>query len=112
MSILFKIALYTALIFGISKFIPGVFLDAWWPTAVIAGLVFALINTVIKPVLKIVTLPISILTFGLFSVVLNSALFWLVGYLVNGFDVSGWLAAFLGGLVASIGAMLVNSVVE
>ena len=57
---------------------------------------------VIKPVLKILTLPITIITFGLFSFVLNALLFWLMALVVPGFAVAGFWAALLGALVLSI----------
>jgi putative membrane protein len=57
---------------------------------------------VIRPVLKILTLPITIITFGLFSFVLNALLFWAMTFIVPGFTVAGFFSAFLGALVLSI----------
>lgn len=107
--LIIKIALYAALMYGMQYVVPGVTVDTFWPTAVIAGVVFAIINAVVKPILNILTLPITIITLGLFTIVINAVLFWWVGQIVNGFDVSGWLASLLGGLVASIGAGIINT---
>ena len=71
-------------------------------TAMIAAVTIALINVVIKPVLKFLTLPINILSFGLFTIVINAALFMFVAYLVPGVEVDGFLSATLGSLIISI----------
>jgi putative membrane protein len=67
----------------------------------IAALVLGLINAVIRPILRVLTFPITLLTLGLFLLVLNALLFWLVG-LVPGFHVAGFLPALLGSIVVSI----------
>ena len=92
--------------------IPNISIDVFWPTAVIAGLVFYIVNSVIKPILKILTLPINILTLGLFSLFINAFVFWLVGYFVNGFDVTTVVAAFVGGFVASVVAWIIGLVFD
>ena len=69
--------------------------------AVIAGLVLALINAIVRPVLFLLTLPITLVTLGLFIFVLNACCLWLTSRLVPGFEVHGFGAAFLGALVIS-----------
>jgi len=71
-------------------------------TAVIVAAVLGFINTIIKPVIKILTLPINILTLGLFSLVINGFFFWLVADVVKGFSVATFAAAFWGALIVSI----------
>lgn len=112
MDILVKILLYCALIYGVTLVVPGVTIDTLWPTAVIAGVVFYIINIVLKPILKLVTLPINLLTLGLFSFVINAVCFWLVGYIVNGFSVGGVLPAIVGGVVASLGAWIISMLLD
>lgn len=68
----------------------------------IAALVIGLINALVRPVLLILTIPITVLTLGLFLLVLNGLLFWLAAALVPGFAVGGFLWAFLGALIMSI----------
>jgi putative membrane protein len=65
-------------------------------------IVFGLVNTVIKPILKLLTLPINIAALGLFTLVINAFLFWLTSVLVNALTVDGIVSAFLGALVVSI----------
>jgi putative membrane protein len=72
------------------------------PTALIAALVLGLINTFIRPLLILLTLPATLLTLGLFIFVINGLLFWFVGSFVQGFHVSGFWSAFFGAIVYSI----------
>lgn len=80
---------------------PGVQLEDW-KSAAIAALVLGLVNTLVKPILVILTLPVTILTLGLFLVVLNALLFWGVSEVVKGFHVDGFWQALLGAILYSI----------
>jgi putative membrane protein len=71
-------------------------------TALIAALVLGLINTFIRPVLILLTLPATVLTLGLFIFVINGLLFWFVGSFVQGFHVAGFWSAILGAILYSI----------
>jgi len=81
--------------------IPGIAISSW-AVALVVALVLGLINTFIKPVLGLLTLPINFLTLGLFGLVLNALLFWAVSYFVPGFMISGFLPALLGSILVSI----------
>jgi putative membrane protein len=70
--------------------------------ALVAALVLGLINTFIRPLLILLTLPATLLTLGLFIFVINAFLFWLVGSFVEGFHVAGFWSALLGAIVYSI----------
>ncbi len=84
--------------------VPGITISNF-VTALIAAVVIALINVFIKPVLIFLTLPINILTLGLFILVINALLFMFVAYLVPGVQVEGFWSAFLGALLLSIIAL-------
>jgi putative membrane protein len=71
-------------------------------TALVAALVLGLINTFIRPLLVLLTLPATLLTLGVFIFVINGLLFWLVGSFVQGFHVAGFWSAVLGAIVYSI----------
>ena len=71
-------------------------------TALIAALVLGLVNTIIRPVLVVLTLPVTLLTLGLFILVINGLLFWFVGSLDLGFTVDGFWTAVLGAVVYSV----------
>jgi putative membrane protein len=81
---------------------PGVQVQDW-KAAAVAALVLGLVNTLIKPILVILTLPVTILTLGLFLLVINALLFWAVGSgVVPGFSVAGFWAAMLGAILYSL----------
>ena len=71
-------------------------------TALIVALVLGLVNAVIRPVLVLLTLPVTVLTLGLFILVINALLFWFVSSFVEGFNVGGFWPAFFGAIVYSI----------
>ena len=91
--------------------IPSITVDSFFPTALIVALVLGLINTLIRPLLVILTLPVTILTLGLFIFVINGLLFWAVGSLVPGFHVAGFWSAVLGAIVFSLLSWLLSSLV-
>ena len=89
---------------------PGVQVQDW-KAAAIAALVLGLVNTLIKPILVLLTLPVTILTLGLFLLVINALLFWGVAQLVEGFQVSGFWAARLGALLYSVIGWLLSKLI-
>ena len=80
---------------------PGVHVESFFAAAM-AALVLGLINAVMRPILVILTLPVTLLTLGLFLFVINALLFWLVAEVVAGFTVNGFVAALIGSLLFSI----------
>ena len=81
--------------------IPGITISSF-VSALIAAIVIALVNLFIKPILIFLTLPINILTLGLFILVINALLFLFVAYLVPGVEIDGFWSAFLGALLLTI----------
>ena len=81
--------------------IPGIEVSSFL-SAMLACIIIALINTFIKPVLELITLPINFLTVGLFSFVLNALLLMLAGWITPGLEVDGFLSALLGSIVLSL----------
>jgi len=77
-----------------------------------AGLVLGLINAVVRPVLIVLTLPVTLVTLGLFLFVLNAFCLWLTARIVKGFEVDGFWAAVLGSLVVSAASWLVTAFVS
>ena len=80
-------------------------------TALIAALVLGLINTLIRPILVVLTLPVTLLTLGLFILIINGFLFWLVGQMDLGFSVAGFWNAVLGAIVYSVISWLLSSII-
>lgn len=79
-----------------------------YAAALVSALVLGLANALIRPLLILVTLPITLLTLGLFTLVINALLFWMVGNLVGGFHVPGFWPAFWGAIVYSLLTWLVS----
>ena len=71
-------------------------------TALLAALVLGFINTLVRPILAILTLPITVLTLGIFYLVLNGLLFWLASALLPGFQVQGFIPAMIGAILYSV----------
>ncbi|MBN1363468.1 MAG: phage holin family protein [Syntrophaceae bacterium] len=94
-----------------SFFVPGINVDKL-STAVIAACVLGLINVFIRPIVVLLTLPLSILTLGLFYFFINAFMLKLASYFVAGFEVKGFFSAFFGSLIISIVSWLVNSFIS
>jgi len=77
-------------------------------TALVTALVLGLVNAVIRPILILLTLPINILTLGLFTLIINGLMFWFVASFVKGFEIPGFWAAFWAALVYSILSAIIN----
>ncbi len=91
--------------------VPGVEIDSLY-IAIIAAVVLGILNAVVRPILILLTLPVTLLTLGLFTFVINAALFWFVSTFVEGFSVSGFLAAFLGSLLVSVVTTIGSKIIK
>ncbi len=91
--------------------VPGVEIDSLY-IAIVAAVVLGILNAIVRPVLILLTLPVTLLTLGLFTFVINAALFWFVSTFVEGFAVSGFLAAFLGSLLVSVVTTIGSKVIK
>jgi len=95
------------LLYLVSLVVKGLVLTSWW-AVLSAGLVLALVNAIVRPLLIILSLPINILTFGLFTFVVNALMISLTAKLVGGFEVSGFGAAFWGAILVSLFGVFLN----
>ena len=93
----------------ITYLIPGIVISNIY-SALATALILGVVNALIRPILIILTLPINILTLGLFTLVINGLLFWFVSSFVKGFEVTGFLPAFFGALLLSVFTSLLNSI--
>jgi putative membrane protein len=78
-------------------------------SALIAAAVIGLLNMVVRPILVILTFPVTVVTLGLFLFVINALLFWAASGLLSGFQVSGFLAALIGSLIYSLLGLVIES---
>ena len=86
---------------AVAYLMPGIAVSSFG-AALVAALVLGLVNAIVRPVLVLLTLPVTILTLGLFIFVLNGLLFWMVGSWLQGFEVAGFWPAVFGAIVFSI----------
>ncbi len=82
--------------------VPGITFTGNWLTFLVAGLVFGLFNLIVRPIAMLVSLPLLVLTLGLFYFVLNGILLWLAQFVVPGYRVSGLVAGILGSIVIAV----------
>ncbi len=95
----------------VSRIVTGIHLDNFG-SALIAVVVLGLVNALIKPVLLLLTLPITVLTLGLFALVINALMLMLAGSFITGFRVEGFGAALIGSILLSVISLLLHSLVR
>ncbi len=88
-------------VFATAKILPGVEIKNFWSAIVVAALL-AIVNTFLTPILQFIALPVSILTLGLFALVINTLMIMLVDALVEGFKIKNFWWAFIFGIVMSL----------
>ncbi len=110
MKLLLKWLLSAAALLLVAHLYSGVQVQNF-TTALIAALVIGLLNTVLRPVLVVLTLPVTVLTLGLFLFVLNALMFWSASGLLAGFHVTGFTAALIGSLIYSALGIAIDSFV-
>ena len=101
MRLLLKIALSTAAVLLLAYLLPGIGI-AKVEMALVVAIVLGLLNTLIRPILVILTIPITIITLGLFLLVINAGMVLLADKLIDGFSVDGWLSALIFSVLLSI----------
>ena len=108
-NILIRWVVYAILIIFVSWIVPGIEVDNFI-SAMFVCIIIALINTFIKPLLQLITLPVNILTLGLFSLVINALMLMLAGWIAPGFEVEGFLSALFGSLLLSLFALYISTI--
>ena len=88
-------------VWGATEIVSGISVDPIW-VALIVGACLTLFNMFLRPVINILTLPLNIVTMGIFSLVINGVLFWYLGTIIRGFTVNTFTAAFVGALLVSV----------
>ena len=111
MMLIIRWLIYTLAIMLLAYVVPGISVRSFY-AALIAALILGLVNAVIRPLLIILTLPVNILTLGLFTLVINALLLWFVASIVKGFDVKNFTAAFLGALILWVVGWITNAVAK
>ena len=102
--------LNTLALVAVAYLMPSVGISSFG-AALIAAAVLGLVNTIIRPILVLLTLPVTVLTLGLFIFVINGLLFWAVASMLEGFDVAGFWSAVLAAIVYSLISWLLSALV-
>ncbi len=111
MKLLVKWLLSAAALLGVAYLYNGVVVSSFG-AALIAAFVIGLFNMILRPVLTVLTLPITVITLGLFLFVINALMFWSAAGVLDGFYVRGFGAALLGSLIYSVFSVLIDTFVE
>ena len=108
MKIIVKWLLSAAALLAVAHFYSGVQVTNFG-SALIAAFVIGLFNTILKPILVVLTLPVTLLTLGLFLFVINALMFWAASGVLSGFHVRGFVAALIGSLIYSVMGIVIES---
>jgi putative membrane protein len=111
MKILLHVLVVAVALLAAAYTIPGIEVASFY-VALISAVIIGLLNLVIRPILFVLTLPITIITFGLFALVLNALIFWFAASFMEGFDVAGFLPALLGSLVVSLASAVSGKLIS
>lgn len=111
MKLLLRWALLACSLLLVAHLLGGVEVRSFG-AALVAALVLGLLNTLVRPLLILLTLPVTLLTLGLFVFVINALMFWLAGWALEGLHVEGFGAALLGSLLYSLCALLIDAAIE
>ena len=101
MYLLLKWIAFTFIVMFTAWLVPGTKLDGFL-TAFVAAAVIAIVNISLKPILNLITLPINVLSLGLFTLFINAVLLMFVAYIVTGFEIDGFIPALFGSIIMSI----------
>src|SRR5690349_10478705 len=114
MSILLRLLINAAALWCAARFIDGISYSGSWPGLVGLALVFAVVNTFIKPVLKFFSFPVTVLTLGLFLLVINALMLLLTAFIAErvgiAFTVRGFVPALLGAICVSLVSMVLGAI--
>ena len=111
MKIVLRWLLLAAALLLVANLYPGVQV-ASFTSAMIAALVLGLLNALLRPILVLLTLPVTVLTLGLFLFVINALMFYFAASLLDGFQVAGFLAALIGSLLYSLCGLVIDAAME
>lgn len=109
MRLLIRWGINTLAIVAAAYLLPQVRLDGW-KAALVAGLLLGFLNTFVRPVFRLLALPLSIITLGLFILVVNGFVLWILDWLMDGLEIQGFLWAIVAAVVVSIVTTFINVV--
>lgn len=116
MTLLLKVLVNAAALWAATRLVSGITYEGEWPGFLLVALVFGVVNAAVRPVVLLFSIPLLLLTLGLFTLVVNGFMLWLTSALSNalglGFHVGGFWPAFFGALVVSFVSMLLSLLIK
>jgi len=109
--LLARLIINAALLLIISRLVPGLYVEGWG-SAFIGAIVLGLVNFFVRPVMVVLTFPLTVVTLGLFLLVVNGLMLWLMAALVPGIQLRGFGSAILGSLLFSLLNLAISSMVR
>lgn len=110
-ALLLKWLINTIALFVVVNVVSGISVERW-QTLLVGALVLGLLNAFFRPLILLLTLPVNVLTLGLFTLIINGMIFYLAAWLVTGFHVTGFWTSFVAALVFSIVSFLLNLLIR
>jgi putative membrane protein len=107
MHFLLRLIINGIVFYLIAMYVPGIHANSFG-AAVLAAFIFGIVNAIIRPVVLLLTLPFTILTLGLFIIIVNALMFWLATWIAPGFRVDGFTPALIGGVIMMIVGFITN----
>ena len=111
MKLIIKIALNIFALLIVAYIIPGFNFESFWAT-IVTAVVIGVVNVYIKPVLQIIFIPLTIVTFGITAFLINVVLLWFVSYLVPGFEIASFTTAAIASIALSLVSMFLHKLSE
>jgi putative membrane protein len=109
MHFLIRLLINGIVFYLIALYVPGIHANSF-AAAVLAAFIFGIVNAIIRPLVLLLTLPFTILTLGLFVIIVNALMFWLATWIAPGFTVHGFRAALIGGIIMTIVGLITTHV--
>ncbi len=111
MKIIIKLVIVACALLIAARVVEGIEIVSFWPSAICAALTLGILNSLVRPIIKLFSLPITIITLGLFSLIINVLIFWLIT-LVPGVTIRSFGAAFWGLLIVMIAQWIADFIIK
>jgi putative membrane protein len=111
MHFLLRLLINGIVFYLIAMYVPGIHTNGFG-AAVLAAFIFGIVNAIVRPIVLLLTLPLTIVTLGLFIIIVNALMFWLATWIAPGFKVDGFTPALIGGIIMMIVGIVTNHLLK
>jgi putative membrane protein len=110
MQLLIRLLINAVAFWLIAKYVPGFHMSGGIWTPIIAAVIFGIVNAIIRPIVLLITLPLTVVTLGLFIIIVNALMFWLVTWITPNFKIDGFGPALIGAIIMMVVSFIVSQV--